>query len=242
MSDPATVLHGKDLPLDGLLFDKDGTLFDFHKSWSDWTAEFLIEQAQASGAALGDLAQAAGFDMAARQFLPNSPIIAGTAREAAECLALAMPSPDIDALERFLSVAAADVPQVPAVHLDPFLAGLGAQGLALGVMTNDSEYAAHAHLAAAGITAHFDFVAGYDSGYGAKPAPDPLLAFAAKMGLAPARVAMVGDSLHDLMAGRAAGMRTVGVLTGLASAAELAPFADVVLPHIGHIPEWMAGP
>jgi len=230
-----------DLPVDGVLFDKDGTLFDFHKSWADWTADMLLEQATLYGAVPQEVARAIGFDLPQRQFLPSSPIISGTTRAAAEALAVALNAADVDALERLLGIAAADVMQVPAVHLEPFLTGLAAQGLALGVMTNDSEYAAHAHLAAAGVKGHFDFIIGYDSGFGAKPAPEPLLAFAAQMRLAPARVAMVGDSLHDLIAGRAAGMRTIGVLTGLAQAAELAPFADVVLPHIGHIPEWLAG-
>jgi phosphoglycolate phosphatase len=50
---------------------------------------------------------------------------------------------------------------------------------------------------------------------------------------------MVGDSLHDLHAGRAAGMRVAAVLTGLATAAELAPHADVVLRDIGHLPGWL---
>jgi phosphoglycolate phosphatase len=51
---------------------------------------------------------------------------------------------------------------------------------------------------------------------------------------------MVGDSLHDLDAGRAAGMRTVAVLTGIADRAALAPHADVVLGHIGELPDWIA--
>lgn len=50
---------------------------------------------------------------------------------------------------------------------------------------------------------------------------------------------MVGDSRHDLAAGQAAGMRTVGVLTGLASARDLADGATVVLPDIGHLPAWV---
>ncbi|MEM7090648.1 MAG: HAD-IA family hydrolase, partial [Pseudomonadota bacterium] len=92
----------------------------------------------------------------------------------------------------------------------------------------------------AGIREHFDFIAGYDSGHGFKPGPGQLLAFAAHVGVDPSRVAMVGDSLHDLQAGRAAGMVTIGVLTGLAGADVLAPMADVVLPDIGHIPGWLS--
>ena len=41
------------------------------------------------------------------------------------------------------------------------------------------------------------------------------------------------------MAGRAAGMVTVAVLTGTAPEAELAPYADVVLPDIGYLPAWL---
>ena len=87
--------------------------------------------------------------------------------------------------------------------------------------------------------AHLDFIAGFDSGHGAKPAPGPLLAFARAVAVDPARVVMVGDSPHDLIAGRAAGMQTIGVLTGTASRGDLAPLADLVLSDIGHIPGWL---
>ena len=96
------------------------------------------------------------------------------------------------------------------------------------------------HLASVGVRDHFDFIAGYDSGHGYKPDPGQLLAFARHVDVDPARIAMVGDSLHDLEAGRAAGMVTVGVLTGMASADVLEPLADVVLPDIGHIPGWLS--
>ena len=85
------------------------------------------------------------------------------------------------------------------------------------------------------------FVAGYDSGCGAKPAPGQLLAFADAVGAAPEATLMVGDSRLDLVAGRAAGMIPIGVLTGVADAAELADLAEVVLPDIGHIAAWIAG-
>ena len=112
-------------------------------------------------------------------------------------------------------------------------------GLKLGVATNDAEAPARAHLQTARISSAFDFVVGSDSGYGAKPATGQLLAFCDQVGVAPERTAMVGDSTHDLEAGRSAGMRTIAVLTGLAEAQNLAPFADVVFPDIGHIPDWI---
>jgi phosphoglycolate phosphatase len=119
------------------------------------------------------------------------------------------------------------------------LEGLRARGLVLGVATNDAEASAHEHLRAAGIAGHFAHVLGYDSGYTPKPSPDMLLGFADRAGLPPETVAMVGDSTHDLHAGRAAGMVTIGVLTGLADTATLAPHADLVLPDIGHLPDYL---
>jgi phosphoglycolate phosphatase len=113
-------------------------------------------------------------------------------------------------------------------------------GLALGVATNDSEAPARAHLAHAGIADLFAFVAGYDSGWGGKPAPGQLLAFARAAGLDPGACAMVGDSLHDLAAARAAGMAGVAVLTGIAGRDTLAPAADAVLGSVAELPDWIA--
>ena len=226
--------------VDGLLFDKDGTLFDFHTTWSTWAGHAIRDLAQGDAATVTRLATALHYDLVAEEFLPTSPMIAGTNREGAELIARELPNRDVDEIEHYLMMTASEVSQAPAVPLAPYLSNLAAAGMSLGVMTNDAEYSARAHLRSAGIEAHFDFIAGFDSGFGAKPAPDPLLAFAKATGLTPARVAMVGDSTHDLMAGRAAGMQTIGVLTGLAEAAELAPFADVIFPDIGHITAWLA--
>jgi len=227
--------------VDGILFDKDGTLFDFHATWSVWAYGVIRDLAGGDTALMDRLAAAADYDLARRRFRPGSPIIAGTNREAAECLARALPRRAVEEIEVYLMHSAARAPLAPAVPLAPFLDGLALTGLRLGVMTNDTEHGARAHLRAAGVIEHFHFIAGFDSGHGQKPSPAPLLAFATAMALDPARIAMVGDSTHDLMAGRAAGMQTIGVLTGPAQEAELAPLADAVLPDIGHIPGWLAG-
>ena len=54
------------------------------------------------------------------------------------------------------------------------------------------------------------------------------------------RIDVPSKSLDVLVdAGRAAGMKCVAVLTGIAEAAELAPHADVVLPDISHLGAWI---
>ncbi|MEP2534146.1 HAD family hydrolase [Shimia sp.] len=227
------------MQVDGVLFDKDGTLFDFAATWNVWAANAITDFADGDPALEKRLADALAFDLQAGSFLPESFVIAGTNREAAEAVADAMGHSDVAAIELKLMQDAAGAPLVPAVPLRPFLSALSARKLRLGVMTNDSEFSARAQLNGVGIEEMFDFVAGFDSGYGAKPDPSPLLAFADQMQIDPARVVMVGDSTHDLIAGRRAGMQTIAVLTGMAGTADLAPYADVVLPDIGHIETWL---
>jgi len=224
---------------DAICFDKDGTLFDFAKTWNVWAGRVIADLAGGDTGLQGRIAQSCGYDITTESILEHSPIIAATNRQVAECMASAIPGSSVENVERHLTLTAANAPLVPAVPLLPFLTGLAGHGIALGVMTNDTEYGARAHLKSAGILDRFDFVAGFDSGHGAKPSPDPLLAFCTAVSASPARSVMVGDSNHDLKAGRAAGMQTVGVLTGLAVENELAPYADAVLPDIGHLTDWL---
>lgn len=226
--------------IDGLLFDKDGTLFDFRVSWGRWAQAFLsrIARDRAHARRLG---QAIGFDVETGIFAPDSPVIAATAADIAAALAPEMQGMTVADLTDWIDASAGQAPMSEAVPLRPLLSALRDQGLRLGVATNDSEVPARQHLANHGITDCFDFISGYDSGHGAKPGPGMCLAFARQLGLEPSRVAMVGDSRHDLEAGRAAGMRTVAVLTGIAKREELEPHADVVLTDIGAIPDWLSG-
>ncbi|MGQ0565523.1 MAG: HAD family hydrolase [Gemmobacter sp.] len=230
--------------IDGVIFDKDGTLFDFRRSWGGWTARLVraIAAERAGGpdeAQAERLAAAVGYDLRAGVFAPDSPVIAATANEIAAAMLPLLPGVSQAGLAGRMNAEAASAPMAEAVPLEPVLSGLRARGLRLGLATNDAEAAARAHLAAHGVAHLFDAVAGFDSGHGAKPGPGMLLAIAAQCGLDPARMVMVGDSRHDLMAGRRAGMRCVAVLTGIAVSADLAPLADAVLPDIAALGDWI---
>jgi phosphoglycolate phosphatase len=224
--------------IDGVLFDKDGTLFDFSRSWSGWATRLLFELSRDADHA-SVLAQAIGYDAPSATFLPTSPVISSTADDIATALHPLLPGRSHAGLLDQINTLAEGAPMAEAVPLVPFLTTLRLRGLRLGVATNDTEAPAKAHLEAHGITGLFDFVAGYDSGYGPKPGPGMCLAFAKTQALDPARVVMVGDSLHDLAAGRAAGMRTVAVLTGVARHGDLVAHADAVLDDIGGLPDWI---
>ncbi len=229
------------MPIDALVFDKDGTLFDFVATWGAFGRAALLRLADGDTERAAQLGRVIGFDFAQDRYEPDSVVIAGTVGEIADALLPHLQGHTHSGLVDILNRESAVAEQVPAVPLDPFLTGLRQAGLKLGVATNDGEMPAVQHLDSMGVRDHFDFVAGYDSGHGFKPGPGQLLAFASHVKIDPARIAMVGDSRHDLEAGRAAGMITIGVLTGVAPAEALQPLADVVLPDIGHIPGWLSG-
>ncbi|MEX0285544.1 MAG: HAD family hydrolase [Paracoccaceae bacterium] len=224
---------------DAVLFDKDGTLFDFAATWEAWARSFLLRMTGEDTARATQIGAAIGFDMATNRFDPGSFVIAGTPGEVTEALIPHLPELSAEAILDVLNEEAAAAPQVEAVPLIPFLDQLRDAGLKTGVATNDAEAPALAHLGAAQVVDRFDFIAGFDSGHGAKPGPGQLLAFCAAVEVDPSRAVMVGDSTHDLLAGRAAGMATAAVLTGMATAEDLSPHADVVLPNIGHLPGWL---
>lgn len=221
----------------GIVFDKDGTLFDFRATWEVWTEAMLLRVTGYDRDRAAEIGAALGFDLGTRQFEPNSVVIAGTLDEIADKMRPFVP--DEKDLVSVLVDEAGSAPQVEAVPLLPLLTELKGRGLRLGVATNDGIEPALAHLSTVGLVEQFDFIAGYDSGFGGKPAPGQLKAFCAETGLAAQDCLMVGDSLHDLMAGRAAGMGCVGVLTGMAQAADLAGHADAILQDVGALPEYL---
>ena len=224
--------------LDAVIFDKDGTLFDFRASWGAWTQSVLAEFAP-DAAEAHRLAAVLGYDPDTRTFTRTSPVIAMTTPEIAAILHGHLTGITLGALNDRLNALSAAAPMLPAVPLRDVLSALKARGLRLGLATNDTEYPARVHLERAGVLELFDYVVGCDSGWGGKPAPGQLLEFLRRFDLTPSRVAMVGDSRHDLEAGRAAGMHAVAVLTGIATRDELAAHADVVLDNIGGLGPWI---
>ena len=224
----------------GVVFDKDGTLFDFQATWGAWSREMILIESGGDPNLAARLADSLGYDVEAGRFRPDSVVIASTVDTVAERILAVRPAQDKWALIDRMNALAAEAPQVEVPRLREALERLAGMGLVLGIATNDTEAPARAHLQSAGVEEMFGFIAGYDSGYGGKPGAGQLLAFAQASGLAPEDCAMVGDSLHDLAAARTAGMAGVGVLTGVAGRDTLAPAADVVLDSIAELPDWIA--
>ena len=223
----------------GVLFDKDGTLIDFHLTWGPAVHAMIRALAAGDPALMKAQAEVLHFSIEDRRFLPTSPVVAGSTADYGRRWAHALGRTDLDVLKSEIdALSAAETLRAltPIAETPAVFSALGAMGLRIGVATNDSERSARRQIEALGVGAHVDFVAGYDSGHGGKPEPGMVLAFAAFLGTSASKVVMVGDSLHDLDAARAAGAVAVAVLSGPADRAALEPRADFVIEHIGELP------
>lgn len=226
-------------PIAGILFDKDGTLLDYARSWVPINYKIARLAAREDPALSERLLTACGMDPATGHVLPDSLLAAGNTREIAEGMVAAGAPFTAEALTAefdglFEEAAAASV---PVTDLAPFFAGLKAQGYRLGIASSDNEASIRETARRFGFAGDLDFVAGYDSGYGIKPEPGMVLAFCAATGLKPEAIAVVGDNNHDLHMGRSAGAGlTIAVLTGTGSPASLAEASDHCLVDITALP------
>ena len=224
----------------GVLFDKDGTLIDFDKTWQPIAEELALNVAGGDAQEAARLMRAAGFDEASDRFAAGSIFAAGNNLDLTDAWHPGLPAHKRaeKALEydAYFSAASAGA-SVPLTDLPHVLGLLRAKDMRLGIATNDVTVSAVEFAKAAGLSAVFDFITGYDGVPVPKPAGDMVVAFCAAVELRPAEIAVVGDNTHDLEMAVAGGAgHKVGVLTGTGSKSDLEPLADIVLDHIDHLP------
>ena len=224
----------------GILFDKDGTLLDFDATWPPaYRAAAEMLAGLAGNPALADHVMRLGGYGDDGALDPASVFACGSTDEiAAFCAAL----PELNGIDdiagrvdRLFTEFGERAPWV-IDGLDAILEGLHGRGFALGLATNDSAASADAWVAYNDFGRLFDFVAGADSGYGAKPNPAVFHAFCANTGLEARQVCMVGDTIADAELARAGGAGlSVFVETGVAAGADLAAMVDHVLPSVAKL-------
>jgi len=91
---------------------------------------------------------------------------------------------------------------------------LEADGLRWGIVTNKAERFALPLMRQLGYGARAACIIGGDTTGHMKPHPAPLLAAAAVLALPPTQCIYVGDDERDILAGKAAGMKTIAVRFG----------------------------
>ena len=100
---------------------------------------------------------------------------------------------------------------------DRILKRLADEGIKIGLVTSTRRQDIKAKLAPlrhASVVKLLEVIVTTDDVHYQKPAAEPLLLCALKLGVAPTNCVYIGDMRTDIRAGKAAAMRTIGVLTG----------------------------
>jgi HAD superfamily hydrolase (TIGR01549 family) len=177
------------------LFDLDGTLID--------------SQALVIRASLETLRRGAGIEVTAEEIRQTLPLtISGRFHRYA---------PDrveelVSLYNSFYAAHIADArpfPEIPEV-----LGALRARAARCGVVTSRMHRTADLALRTHGLNVYFDVVICDEDVSAHKPAPDPVFAALAALAVGPGDAIMIGDSVLDIRAGRAAATRTGAALWG----------------------------
>ncbi|MEO9254209.1 MAG: HAD-IA family hydrolase, partial [Tepidiformaceae bacterium] len=109
-------------------------------------------------------------------------------------------------------------------------------GLKLAAVTSRSRRTSLLTLERAGLASYFDAIVSAEDGGGLKPDPAPLRHALALLGRDTAGAAMVGDSPHDIAAGKALGLLTVGAIYGFHQSSVVDAQPDRIIAHISELP------
>nr|WP_263324884.1 pyrophosphatase PpaX [Neobacillus sp. Marseille-Q6967] len=88
---------------------------------------------------------------------------------------------------------------------------LSDKGYKLAIVTTKREDVALKGLRLMGLDQFFDVMVAYDHVKKVKPDPEPIMLALEKLGSKPEEAMMVGDNFHDILAGKNAGTKAVGV-------------------------------
>ncbi|MCI3923025.1 HAD-IA family hydrolase [Paenibacillus sp. TRM 82003] len=223
--------------VEAIVFDKDGTLLDFAALWGPWAQRVMQRLNDVEPAA--DWASMLGVAAVRGELVhdPDGPLAMASNAQlhslltwrlyragrpwnvASTVAAIAMDGATQD--------VEADRPARATAGLAALLDACLAAGVRLGVATSDDTAMAERHLEWLGCRHAFGAVVGSDLVARGKPEPDMLLLACERLGVAPGRAVMIGDTLGDLAMGRAAGAAAailIGERTG-----PVPPDADAVI-------------
>jgi phosphoglycolate phosphatase len=233
--------------IDVVVLDKDGTLTDFHRAWCGRYASSVaavVEAARGDDALKAALYHTLAINPADGRFLQDSPIVSVKIGDKAIMVATVLHQSGVDwsraqaiVAEHMLPIltAPAEPHQICAIgNIQERVRRWKSAALQVAIAANDNRAGTLSALRLLGIDDVVDaIVSADDADLAPKPAPAGLFHIARTLGVAADRLAMVGDTATDMLAGRSAGVGlVVGVLSGLATADHLAPLADAVVQDI----------
>jgi pyrophosphatase PpaX len=190
-----------------ILFDLDGTLLD--------SIQLILESARYAFRKL-DRACPPDSEWLAGIGIPLRTMFGRYARDEADCTALiaAYREYRLPNHDRLIGTYGSARDVVERLHR---------RGHQIGIVTSKSEALSYRGLVRIGIARYVDTVVGCDVSARHKPDPEPVRIALRRLDCRPDDAIFVGDSIHDMMAGNAAGVRTLAAIWGAVSRTDLEP-------------------
>ena len=124
---------------------------------------------------------------------------------------------------------------------DRIVENLSSNGLKIGLVTSTQRKYLETKiqpLKNGGVDTLFEAIITSDDVEKRKPSPDPLIACALQLDMKPGNCVYIGDTTTDIKAGKAAGMLTIGVLTGFDEYSALEnENPDAIIENVQKLPE-----
>jgi phosphoglycolate phosphatase len=214
------------LPVEGVLFDLDGTLLD---SAPDLYAA-LVRQCQEEG-------------VPAPPYAPVREVVSRGSRAVLRCAFGHLGEPAVEArVDRYLALYEAVMGEAtqPFEGVQELLAQLEARGTRWGIVTNKPGFLTDELLRRIGWDGRAAAVVSGDTLPVKKPDPAPVRLACQRAGIDPAHGLFVGDDRRDVLAGAAAGLYTVAVAWGYLDGGDPHDWnADAVLDTPDEFAHWL---
>lgn len=236
---PELIVCGTSYEVEAVVFDKDGTLVDFDRLWAGRTergVDRMMAAAHIAHAHRPAFLRTIGVDPVTAKVIPETPLAVSTLAKLGLVAAVVahqagIPWHEAERLARDEFMPEIDTQPAPADllpigELRPLFRRLQAHGVRIAIATSDDRRATEAALRLMDLADLVDDIVCGDDPVPNKPSPEQLRHLARTMGVDPARMVMVGDSVTDMRTGRNAGVACcLGVLSGTGDRAALAQHA-----------------
>lgn len=242
-------VKGQIYDIDLVIFDKDGTLIDFHHLWGQkailWV-EWLVEQVNGDDTLKAALYRTIGYDPITRRTINDSPLAVTPMPKLYTIAAAVLYQHGVGWHEAEDCVQASLAHTIEALPTHDLIKTKGdvaracrqlqAAGVKLAIATSDSRAPTEATIPLLGLEEQISLIACGDDNLPGKPAPDGLWHLGQQLGVEPAKMMFVGDTVSDMLTGINAGVACrVGILGGVGDRAVLEAHAHVVLESIEEI-------
>jgi len=214
-------------PIEGIVFDKDGTLIDLDARWVGFFRSIISTVAAAGDDPGAEQSLAAVLGVGTDRIEPEAPAATKTQGELLEIAIGHLVGRGWSADDALSAIGTAIEtaefgPLRPIGDVADAIQRLSA-GYRLGLATSDNRDSTIDELARLGIDRHLSRVHCGDDGGPVKPDPEVLLGFGRYWGLEPLQMLFVGDSEQDLVTARQAGSAFVAVVTAMPSESAVDP-------------------